>query len=149
MIKYKCLAFEQLELEQLYAIMVLRQEVFVVEQDCPYLDADGKDQKSWHVIGVDEDDQLKAYTRICPPGVSYEGYVSIGRVVVDESIRGAQEGYRLMNESIVKCERLYPDHATKLSAQAHLEKFYNNLGYSAVGEGYLEDGIPHIAMIRS
>lgn len=149
MIKYKCVSFQDLNLEELYTIMVLRQEVFVVEQDCPYLDADGKDQASWHVMGTDAAGKLKAYTRICPPGVSYDGYVSIGRVIIDEEIRGTQEGYRLMEKSIAECEDRFPGLASKLSAQSHLERFYNKLGYKAVGEGYLEDGIPHIAMIRS
>jgi len=149
MIRYKCIKFEDLNLEELYGMMALRQEVFVVEQDCPYLDADGKDQLSWHVMGYDVDGKLLAYTRICPPGVSYDRYASIGRVVVHKDIRGTQEGYQLMNESLKACERLYPGIDNKISAQSHLQNFYTNLGYTKVGEGYLEDGIPHIAMIRS
>jgi len=149
MIRYKCIEYKELTLDELYAIMKLRQEVFVVEQNCPYLDADGRDQLSFHVIGLDDTRALRSYTRICPPGVSYDGYVSIGRVVVHPDVRGSGEGYRLMRSSLGFCKNLYPELATKISAQKHLSRFYENLGYVSVGQGYLEDGIPHIAMIRS
>lgn len=148
MIHYQCLAFEQLSIDQLYAILRLRQEVFVVEQSCAYLDADGRDALSWHIFGTDEQGHLVAYARICPPGVSYEKYVSIGRVIVAERVRGIQEGYKLMRFALAQCQLLYPGTMNKISAQAHLQGYYGNLGYQKIGEAYLEDGIPHIAMIR-
>ena len=129
--------------------MVLRQEVFAVEQGSAYVDADGKDQASYHVLGEDEKNQLVAYARICSPGVAYSDYVSIGRVVVDQAMRSSGEGYRLMETSLQYCSELFPGIPNKISAQKYLQKFYGNLGYYAVGEVYLEDDIPHIAMIRS
>ena len=129
--------------------MVLRQVVFVVEQNCPYVDADGRDQASWHVIGTDHEGKIKSYTRICPKGLAYSDYLSIGRVVVDESIRSIGEGYRLMEATFKFCNEIFPNEPNKISAQSHLQRFYTKLGYQTVGEGYLEDGIPHIAMIRS
>jgi len=129
--------------------MKLRQEVFVVEQNCPYVDADGKDRMSFHVMGYDESGDLLAYVRICPPGVSYDKYVSIGRVVTHERVRGIGEGYQLMEASLRFCKELFPQVPNKISAQLHLTNFYEKLGYVTVGDDYLEDDIPHIAMIRS
>ena len=126
--------------------MALRQEVFVVEQDCPYLDADGKDQNAWHLLGYDEG-QLLAYARIVGKGVSYEKYPSIGRVVISKKARGLGYGKLLMQVSLRECERLFGKIDIKISAQTYLLKFYNELGFQEVGEGYLEDNIPHIAMI--
>ncbi len=146
MINWLCCPFDKLSLQQLYDIMVLRQEVFVVEQDCPYLDADGKDQASWHLMAYQGDD-LVAYTRIVPQGVSYEHYVSIGRVVNSEKVRGQGIGQELMQRSIQECHSLFGEQKIKISAQVYLLRFYTNLGFQAVGEEYLEDGIPHTAMI--
>ncbi len=148
MLNYSCKEFQALSLVELYNILALRQEIFVVEQDCPYLDADGKDQSSYHILGYDAQGKLMAYTRLVPPGISYENYPSIGRVVVAETARGTGEGYHLMNYSIEQCAKLFGEVPLKISAQTHLEKFYNNVGFKKVGEGYLEDDIPHIAMIR-
>lgn len=148
MIEFICLPFSKLSLEQLYDIMVLRQEVFVVEQDCPYLDADGKDQLSWHLMGYDEQRQLVAYTRLVPKGISYENYVSIGRVANAETVRGKGVGKQLMKESIVWSQKLFPRESIKISAQSYLLKFYTELGFQAVGEEYMEDNIPHTAMIK-
>ncbi|MFK7933989.1 MAG: GNAT family N-acetyltransferase [Saprospiraceae bacterium] len=147
MITYSCLSFSELSLQQLYALMALRQQVFVVEQDCPYLDADGKDQLSHHLLGYDEDGDLVAYTRMVPPGISYEKYASIGRVVNAEKIRGKGVGKLLMQTTIHCVRRLYPNAPIKISAQSYLLKFYTELGFDAVGEEYLEDNIPHTAMI--
>lgn len=149
MLNYCCKEFKALSLEELYDILAIRQEIFVVEQDCPYLDADGKDQLSYHVLGHDAQGKLMAYTRLVPLGISYKDYPSIGRVVVAETARGTGEGYHLMNFSIDKCLELFGAKPLKISAQTHLEKFYGKLGFNKVGEGYLEDNIPHIAMIKS
>lgn len=147
MIQFECKSFKELSLEELYDCMVVRQAVFVVEQDCPYLDADGKDQQAWHLMGKDENNKVVAYTRLIPAGVSYEQYASIGRVVTAQSARGGGVGRQLMEESIRMMEQLFPKVAVKISAQCYLEQFYNSLGFETVGAEYLEDGIPHYPMI--
>jgi len=141
-----CLSFEQLSLEQLYATMRLRQEVFVVEQDCSYLDADGKDQLSYHLL-IYIKDELAAYTRLVPPGVSYEDFASIGRVVNAEKFRGQGIGKTLMETSIETCKKLFPNTDIKISAQCYLQKFYSEFGFEDLGIRYDEDGIPHMAMM--
>ena len=147
MIHYQTKKYSELSLNELYAILVLRQEVFVVEQDCPYLDADGNDQASLHICGWNEEGKLLSYTRIVPKGILYDKYISIGRVIVVESLRGSGEGQKLMEVSIDACRILSPGTRIKISAQSHLQKFYNRLGFVSVGEGYLEDGIPHVGMV--
>lgn len=148
-INFKCLAFRRLSLDQLYELMALRQAVFVVEQDCPYLDADGKDQMAYHLLGYNGQQELVAYTRLLPAGISYGKYASIGRVITRSSERGTGLGRALMQESIRQAGILFPDTSIKISAQCHLTEFYESLGFQAVGESYLEDGIPHIGMIRT
>jgi len=148
MIRYKCKKYNDLELDELYAIMVLRQSVFAVEQNCVYLDADGKDQASYHILGVDSFGALQAYSRICPQGVAYPKYASIGRVVVSSTIRSTGEGYRLMKTTLEYFQELFPNQACKISAQSYLISFYKNLGFQPTGQEYFEDGISHIAMIR-
>ncbi len=145
---FLCLPFDQLSLSQLYAIMALRQEVFIVEQNCPYLDADGKDMDAHHLMGIDEKGQLLAYTRLLPKGIAYEKYVSIGRVVTSPKVRRKGLGKQLMEESIKQAGQIYPPADIKISAQCYLIEFYEALGFQCVGESYLEDDIPHIAMIR-
>lgn len=140
-------SFADLTKEELYEIMALRQEVFVVEQDCPYLDADGKDYHCSHLMGLSTDETIVAYTRIVPPGVSYENYSSIGRVVVKPSARGKGCGQELMQHSIEQTYKMFPEHDIKISAQVYLTKFYEDLGFVGVGEPYLEDDIPHLGMI--
>jgi len=141
-----CLPFAKLSLDQLYAIMKIRQEVFVVEQNCPYLDADGKDQQSHHLM-IFMGKELAAYTRLVPPGISYKQYSSIGRVVNGSSFRGQGIGKKLMERSIEECQRIFPNHSIKISAQCYLEKFYKELGFEDLGSRYDEDGIPHMSMI--
>ncbi|MEN0002930.1 MAG: GNAT family N-acetyltransferase [Bacteroidota bacterium] len=145
MLSFQCLSFPELTLDQLYALLALRQNVFVVEQDCPYLDADGKDQAAWHLLGY-EGEQLVAYTRLLPKGISYSKYAAIGRVVTDQSTRGKGYGRLLMQESIKQCQLLFGESPIKISAQTYLLDFYTSLGFQAVGEPYLEDGIPHVGM---
>ena len=148
MLSYECLPFDKLNLDQLYRMLQLRQEVFIVEQDCPYLDADDKDLDSFHVLGYDEYGKLQAYTRLIPKGTSYKGYTSIGRVITSSAIRGKNQGKLLMQYSIDKCLEIWPHESIKISAQTYIVKFYNDLGFLAVGDEYLEDNIPHVAMIR-
>ena len=148
MINFRCKPFYELTAPQLYAIMALRQEVFVVEQNCPYLDADGKDLKGWHVVGYDNDGQLVAYARLLPKGVSYENHLSIGRVVVAAHLRGSGTGRRLMITAIDYLEQYFPGNNIKISAQTYLRAFYESFGFVVSGEEYLEDGIPHFPMVR-
>ena len=143
---FKIKKFEFLTTSELYDILQLRAEVFVVEQDCVYQDVDGKDQDAVHVMGY-KNEKLVAYTRIFGPGVYFEN-ASIGRVVVQENERAHTYGYDLMNTSIEAVERYYDETTIKISAQTYLKRFYNNLGFKEVGEGYLEDGIPHIGMLK-
>jgi ElaA protein len=138
--------FNQLTLDELYYLLQLRSQVFVVEQDCVYQDVDGKDHKALHVIGK-IDNTIIAYTRIFKPG-DYFKEASIGRVVVSKTFRHLNYGHQLMISSIEAVEMSFNTKEIKLSAQKYLEKFYNNLGFKTIGESYLEDGIPHIAMIK-
>lgn len=138
--------FEELTPYQLYAILQLRNEVFVVEQNCVFQDADDKDQQSMHFMGFLYN-KLVAYTRLVPPGVAYEE-VSIGRVVTSPSVRRSGIGKELMQRSIDTVYRLFGEVPIKIGAQLYLKKFYESLGFKQVSEVYLEDGIEHIYMIR-
>ncbi|MGB2087350.1 MAG: GNAT family N-acetyltransferase [Psychroflexus salarius] len=140
------LDFNQLSIQQLYAILQLRSEVFVVEQDCVYQDIDGHDQKAQHVLFFNND-ILAAYARILPPK-AYFKELSIGRVIVKESFRGQKLGHQLMQTCIKFCQENYTNQPIKISAQQYLIKFYEHHHFTAFGKGYLEDGIPHIAMKR-
>lgn len=144
--RFVCKSFSELSLKELYDIMVLRQEVFVVEQDCPYLDADGKDLDADHVM-IYENAKLIAYTRILAAGVSYPEYTSIGRVVNSSTVRGRGIGRKLMEYSIETCLKKYPEISIKISAQVYLKTFYADLGFEDTMERYLEDNIPHMGMI--
>jgi ElaA protein len=147
MISFVCKTFDQLTPYELYDILQLRQEVFVVEQNCPYLDADGKDHASLHLMGCDPVGRLCCYTRLLPSGVSYPDYPSIGRVVSTSSVRGSGAGKLLMQQSIAECRRLFGNTPVKIGAQTYLLRFYENLGFRSTGEEYMEDGIPHTKMI--
>lgn len=139
--------FEELSISELYHILQLRSEVFVVEQDCVYQDLDGKDQKALHIIGSKQD-QIVAYTRIFGPGDYFER-ASIGRVVVKDTERKYGYGQEIMKASIRAIEDIFKVDTMQLSAQRYLERFYSGLGFEQVGQGYLEDGIPHIAMVKN
>ncbi len=146
MIEWQLKPFQQLTPDELYALMRLRQEVFVVEQNCPYLDADGKDFYSQHLLGYIKN-QLAAYARIVPPGISYEE-VSIGRVVTSGQFRKLGFGKELMKKAIGEIEKIYGKVPIRIGAQKYLQQFYENLGFVDMNEPYLEDGIPHIIMLR-
>ncbi|MCO4746045.1 MAG: GNAT family N-acetyltransferase [Proteobacteria bacterium] len=143
--KWSCLSFDELDVRTLYDLLALRQEVFVVEQDCPYLDADGFDQSAMHLLGHDDDGELVAYCRLFEPGFTYTE-ACIGRVVTSAKIRGKGLGRPLMRQAMGEVARLWGSVPVKLSAQAHLEPYYSSLGFRVCGEGYLEDGIPHLPM---
>jgi ElaA protein len=138
--------FDELTPHELYAILQLRNEVFVVEQNCVFQDADDKDQQCWHYMGW-RDGYLAAYIRIVPPGVAY-AYPSIGRVVTSLKSRGTGIGKKLMNNGITIVQQLFGEGPIKIGAQLYLKKFYESLGFEQVGEIYDEDGIDHIYMIR-
>jgi ElaA protein len=139
--------FEDLGVQQLYEALALRSRVFVLEQG-PYQDADGLDPDAWHLLGRDSSGALIAYLRVVDPGRKYEE-PSIGRVAVAPEARGRAIGRALMQEGIGRCRRAWPDRGIRISAQARLERFYRSLGFELVGAEYLEDGIPHIEMLRS
>ncbi|QLE03083.1 GNAT family N-acetyltransferase [Galbibacter sp. BG1] len=139
--------FDQLTKKELYEILQLRSEVFVVEQNCVYQDIDGKDNKALHVLGK-HDGELVAYTRIFNAGDYFEN-PSIGRVVVRKSERKYGLGHELMRASIEATHVNYGKQNIEISAQRYLEKFYEAHGFIQKGKGYLEDGIPHIKMIKS
>lgn len=138
---------EELSSSELHDIFALRSEVFVVEQKCIYQDIDGKDIDALHVYGKNKN-EIVAYARILQTGVSYSDYISIGRLLVKKKDRGKGLGHELLSYCIHSIERKNLKSSIKISAQAHLENFYNRHGFKKNGEGYLEDGIPHIAMIR-
>ncbi len=137
-------SYTQLNLQELYAVLQLRAEVFVVEQNCVYQDLDGKDSLAHHVLGQ-ATDKLVAYSRIFAPG-TYFKEASIGRVVVSPSARGLGYGKDIMNASIKAVANQFGTQNIRLSAQCYLHQFYSDLGFVPKGKEYLEDGIPHIAM---
>ena len=143
-----CRPFAALGLGALYALMRLRQEVFAVEQQCAYLDADGLDPMCWHLLGWSSGEQLQASLRIVPPGIKYAADASIGRVVTAREVRGSGLGHELVAKGLLRCRQLHPGAAIRISAQAHLRRFYERFGFAAVGDDYLEDGIPHVEMLK-
>jgi ElaA protein len=143
---WKLLPFSQLSLLELYAILALRQEVFSVEQNCAYQDVDGVDPDAHHLMCWGEGNLL-AYTRIIPAGRVYD-QASIGRVVVRPSARGKGLAHELMRRSIAAVEELWGRQPIQIGAQQYLLNFYQQQGFEAFGEPYLEDGIPHVHMLR-
>ncbi len=146
MLKILIKSFSELTTKELYEILQLRSEVFVVEQNCVYQDIDFKDQKAWHIIGF-KNDKIVAYTRIFKLG-DYFLEASIGRVVVKQNERKFGFGYKIMIASIKAIETIFKETTIKISAQTYLKKFYESHGFKKIGKEYLEDGIPHIAMIK-
>ena len=137
--------FEALTPYQVYAILQLRNEVFVVEQACVFQDADNKDQDSYHLMGFGNN-QLIAYTRLVPPGHIY-AEASIGRVVTSPAVRGSGAGRELMKQSIDRCFQLFGKGPIRIGAQFYLKNFYESFGFEQVSAIYLEDGIEHIYML--
>jgi ElaA protein len=142
--------FSELTVDALYAVVRLREAVFVVEQNCPYPDADGRDPGAWHLLGWVQGSTgraLVAYARIFEPGVRYdEG--SIGRVVTSPDVRGTGVGKTLMAEALRRIESLAPGQPIKIAAQRRLEDFYLTLGFRTISAPYEEDGIIHVDMLR-
>ena len=147
MIAWQNKSFDQLTPHELYAILQLRNEVFVVEQDCVYQDADNKDLAAYHFTGW-EKDTLLAYTRIIPPGIIYKE-ASIGRVVTSPPARKKGLGRELMEHTIREVYRLFGQTPIRIGAQVYLLAFYSSLGFIQTGDIYLEDGIEHVEMVKS
>ena len=138
--------FAELGVDNLYDALALRCRVFILEQG-PYLDPDGLDRQSWHLLGRDEAGTLQAYLRVVDPGLKYDE-PSIGRVITAPEVRGTGLGRRLFAEGVARCQTAWPGQAIRISAQAHLERLYGTYGFVRVGANYLEDGIPHVEMIK-
>ncbi|MDP6907903.1 MAG: GNAT family N-acetyltransferase [Flavobacteriales bacterium] len=145
-LRWEWKSFGQLSSDQLYTILTVRQEVFVLEQSCLYLDADGKDRKSFHLMGYDGD-ALVAYARIVEPGISYPE-VSIGRILSSQKVRGKGSGKELMHKALERIAKEYGDVPVRISAQSYLKDFYQQFGFEPTGKEYLEDEIPHMEMLR-
>ena len=146
MIQWQCVTFDQLSTRQLYDLLKLRVDVFVVEQNCPYPELDDKDHQAGvhHLLGF-KDETLVASVRLLPAGLSFPT-VSIGRVVTKQNARGGGLGHQLMAEAIRQCEALWPGESIEIGAQEHLSAFYQQHGFVQTSEMYLEDDIPHIDM---
>ena len=141
---FSCQPFNELSPLVLYKIMKARSEVFVVEQNCVYLDADGKDIHSYHLV-LWKDDEVAGYTRLLPEGISYDE-MSIGRVLTTSQFRNHGLGKLLMQESIKQCRKLFGTGPIVIGAQMYLKKFYESFGFIQEGDMYLEDNIPHVQM---
>lgn len=138
--------FDKLSPIELYKILQLRNEVFIVEQNCPYQDCDNKDIYAWHLMGMQEE-KLQAYSRLLAPGISYSES-SIGRIVSSPSMRKTGMGKKLMDESINQVRNLFQSDIIRIGAQLYLQKFYESFGFVRDGDIYLEDNIPHILMLK-
>lgn len=140
--------FADLSVAELYAVMQLRVEVFILEQECLYRELDGLDAQCDHLMAFDpKNAALAAYSRIVPPRLTFSE-PAIGRVITAQDYRGVGLGFELMKRSIAHCLELYPEQPIRIGAQAHLQKFYVSLGFQPDSEIYDEDGIPHLEMLR-
>jgi ElaA protein len=144
-----CKSFAELSTTELYEILALRSEVFVVEQNCVFQDLDFKDQYAVHCLGFDEAGKLMAYTRLFDINEYYEGYFSIGRVVASPQGRGKGYGREIFGKSVELVQEFFGKSPIKIGAQAYLEKFYGSFGFKSINEDYIEDGIPHKIMVKN
>lgn len=142
---WSCQRFEDLSANDVYDMLQLRSAIFVVEQQCVYLDPDGLDRHGWHCL-YREGDKLLAYQRCLPPGTPYSNESSIGRIVVDPSQRGQDLGRVLVRRGIDFNRSTWPKHNILIGAQAQLQRFYESLGFTLCSDPYMEDGIAHIHM---
>ncbi|HTA61955.1 MAG TPA: GNAT family N-acetyltransferase [Bacteroidia bacterium] len=145
--KFKVKKFSALSVDELYDLLQLRQQIFVLEQNCIYLDADGVDKKCLHLLGLVKG-KIVAYARVIPAGETYKT-PSIGRVVIDEKHRGKKYAYLLMEEAIKLTKEEFKSKKITISAQLYLKEFYENLGFKTVGDVYLDCDLPHLKMIMS
>jgi ElaA protein len=141
--------FNELSTKELYQVLQLREEVFIIEQSCIYLDLDQKDFHSLHVMGyLPNSDELVAYARLVQPGISYEE-PSIGRVLTSKKHRDKRYGKELLSTCLSIMQQEYPQHSIKISAQTYLIAFYQQFGFKTIGSPYDEDGIEHIEMLKT
>lgn len=145
-VRFRVSPFDDLGVSALYEALALRQLVFVVEQTCPYLDADGKDARALHLLGRADGGQLVAYARLFAPGASY-AEAAIGRVVTHPSVRRTGVGRVLMREAIAETRKAFGEGPIRIGAQRYLERFYGELGFVVASAPYDEDGIPHVEML--
>lgn len=138
--------FDELSNGQVYDILAVRQQVFVLEQKCLYLDVDGRDRTALHLFGGNDEADILAYARVLPPHTRYVE-PSIGRVLVVESARGTGLGRELIRRCLETCDREYPAQSVKISAQVYLTSFYRSFGFEVIGNSYDDGGIPHVGMI--
>lgn len=151
MTDWQWLAFDELSGADLYQVLALRQDVFVLEQQCLYPDLDGRDQEAWHLLGWQSTDgqrRLAAYLRCFAPGVRY-AEMSLGRVLTAPAARGTGIGKRLLELGIDHAERAHPGHPIRIGAQRYLERFYQGFGFVTISTPYDEDGIEHVDMVRA
>lgn len=137
--------FDEFSNTELYAVLKLRAEIFIVEQECAYLDTDDYDQEAIHVCGS-IGEELIAYTRLLKPGIKHQG-ASLGRVITKSNFRRKGYGGAIMAKAIKNCREFWPGFPIRISAQEYLEKFYTDLGFTKLSKPYMEDGMPHIAMV--
>ena len=147
-VSWQSKTFKELTKLELYEILALRTEVFVVEQNCVFQDMDFKDDVAIHVLGKAVNGKLLAYSRIFDRDQYYKGYLAIGRVVTNASNRKDGLGKQLLAESIKACRSKFGVSPIKIGAQKYLAKFYSKFGFKEIGEDYIEDGIPHCIMIK-
>lgn len=147
-LQWRFVPFSELSVPELYEMLQLRSEVFVVEQACAFQDMDGADQHSMHLLGKSKAGQLQAYARCLPPGLKFKE-ASIGRVLTCEDLRGQGAGQVLMKQAIAQLHQHWGLQAIRIGAQSRLKAFYEQLGFVPVGQPYIEDGIPHIEMLRA
>jgi len=140
--------YKDLTLNEFHDILQLRINVFIVEQNCPYPELDNKDKIAYHFFGLDKEERIVAYTRIFKQGDYYKE-AAFGRVVVHQDFRKRKLGYELVNQTIDRLQKLFGYSSIKIGAQTYLKEFYESFGFEKVGKEYLEDGIPHIHMIKS
>lgn len=146
LLRWRWLRFDELSVHDLHELLRLRQDVFVVEQDCVYADIDGLDPQCLHGLARSADGALAAYARVVPPGLKFEE-PAIGRVIVAPAWRGRSLGAALMHEAIAAARAAHPGTPIRISAQAHLQHFYQGLGFETVSGEYDEDGIAHVDML--
>jgi ElaA protein len=146
-VNWTWLRFQDLGVDNLYDALALRCQVFILEQG-PFLDPDGVDRQSWHLLGRSDAGQLQSYLRVVDPGVKYRE-PSIGRVITALAVRGTGQGRSLFVQGLERCLHTWPGQGIRISAQARLERLYADYGFVAAGPPYAEDGIPHLEMLRA
>lgn len=146
-LNWKILKMSEMDVMTFHDLIQLRIEVFVIEQDCPYQELDGVDPDAWHLIGTSPDGATIACARMIAPGRAYPDYASVGRIIVKQGYRDLGLGHEIVKRSLAFMDTHFPNDNIKISAQEHLEGFYQSHGFRTSGAPYLEDGIPHIPMV--